>query len=267
MSLENFSKVLYQDLPSRNLGFVEGGVLICPSMIGLTLPTDLQDRDLYIYMCLYNQLMKKLASASNEVMGKAIVNEASKELEVPKDAFEKNTGQIYMLECLIAKQIIPSSFENIQAIFRSQEKRSKDLLVDLEKEVDDIAKEIGSNLKKKVALPVDNVKENKESVPPAPPPNTSKTQTPPLPQEDYSSSNALVLGAPANPSNVPNTPQKTDAKDSGILSSAKSFATKPPVIIGGVVGAYFLLNKYVFAKDQKKRNPRKRKSKKGKYRS
>ena len=266
MSLPHFSKALYQDLPSQNLGFVEGGVLICPSMLGLTLPTDMQERDLYIYLCLYNQVMKKLSLAQNESQGKDVVRIASKELNVSKENFEKDTGKIYMLECLIANKVLPTNFNQIQTVFKTQQKRSEDLQKDLENSVDETAKSIGEKLRDKVALTVQNVNKEKEIEVAIRPPKTSSSQSP-LSQNQYAGSNALALGSPANPNDLPNE-IVPNTEDENFLNSALSFASKPPVLIGGVVGAYFLLNKYVFTKDTTPKKVRKnRKSKKKRYRS
>lgn len=262
MSLEHFSKIIYQDLPSQNLGFVEAGVFVCPSMIGLTLPTDMQDRDLYIYMCLYNQLMKKLALAKNERQGEAIVKIASKELGVSPDKFEKDTGKIYMVECLIANQMIPGNFQNIQSIFKRQEERSNEVLTDLERNIDETAKSIGSKLKNKVALNVQNVTSKRESVSDVPPPDTTPSQAPSFSTSVYAGNNQLALSTSTG---------ADSKKDLGFLSTAKDFAMKPPVLIGSAVGAYFLLSKYVFNKEEQPvtriRRKNRKKSKKKRYRS
>jgi hypothetical protein len=262
MSLEHFSKALYQDLPSQNLGFVEGGVLIYPSMIGLTLPTDMQERDLYIYLSLYTTVMDKLAMAENENEGKSLVEDTAKELDVSKDKFEKDTGKIYMLECLIANKVLPTSFNQIQTVFKTQRHRANQLLNDIQSDVDETAKDIGEKLKNKVALRINSVNNTKEVESVHQPPDTTPAQLPAFNAEDYSGANQFALGTVEEP------PPNEEKEEKGFLSTAKDYATKPPVLIGGAVVSYLLLNKFVFSKPKnevpRKRNKKRRSKKRSK---
>ncbi len=248
MSLENFSKALYQDLPSQNLGFVEGGVLVYPSMIGLALPTDLQDRDLYIYLKMYVKVMDELSKAQNEEEGKDSLKRAAKVLDVPEEKFMKETGYPYMLECVISKQVIPTSFENIQRIFSSQRDRANLLLEEMQDQVDETAKDVGKKLTEKFTAMPKTVTEPEVVEPVSQPPNPIQVQPPTL--VDYSESNQTALG------------QLGSTDEVGMLDKVKEYATKPPVLIGGVVLSYLLLNKFVLSPKEKTRKENKRKVRK-----
>jgi len=257
MTIDQFSKILYKELPSQNLAFIEGGVLVYPQMIGLSLPLTMNEDDLYLYLSLYSRVMNKLSLAKSESEGKALVETLAKELGVASDKFKKDNQYIYMTESVLAGKPLLTSFDSIQSLYRSQRDRSLSILEDLESSVKENTREVAKKVQEKIAEVLNNVK-SKKVEPNVQPPTFTTAQLPLLPINEGTVRETTESGTV--------DPQKEESPT--ILGKTKTFLTKPPVLIaivvlGGLALSNTLLGSNEGEEEEPRRLPNKKKKKSG----
>ena len=218
MSLKRFSNILYKELPSKNLAFVEGGVLIYPEMIGLTMPLKMDDNDMYRYLTLYSSVMDKLGSAKDGSEGKQLLKDVAEELQVDFDKFKIDNINIIMLESLLANKILTMDFKNIQKTYQKQKGRAELILADLKFDVPEDVKKTAKSLPKSFTRESDSVtvsmgEEESLSIEPpytmaTPPPSSLPVQT-----------------------NLTSSEQTGSPTHTGLVAKTKDLVTKPPVAI------------------------------------
>ena len=131
MSMDKLKDLFYKELPAQNKAFVEGGVLVHPQMFNIVLPTEMSDDDLYQYMSRYVTVLDPLTKAQTGEEGKLLTKEAALKLGVDPDEFMKNSSLLYQLECVLAGEMLPATFDHIKKVYDNQVRRARIIMIDL----------------------------------------------------------------------------------------------------------------------------------------
>ena len=219
MSLDLFRKIIYQDLPEQNLAFVEGGVLIYPQMLGMTVPLNMTEEDMYRYLVLFESVMDKMGSAINEKQGQRYLQQVAQELGVNPDKFKKDNINFLMVESLLQGKVLMMDFKTVQSIYNKQKYKARKMIADLEIDIPTSVKSTAKKIPKTIAVSNPSVIE--ESV-------VERKSEPPYPS---SSQPSLTIFDTNNNNNKTNSLSKDTSPHLGFLAKTTDFVRKPPVVL------------------------------------
>ena len=128
--IEDYAEFFYRRLPNDNRGYIEGGILVFPEMLGISAPNELDDNDLYLYLAKYICALDPLANAQTKEDGMEKLKQVARTLEIDPEVFTQHTQYLYMLESLLQGKQLGTGFEDLKSIFSLQVAKAKRLLED-----------------------------------------------------------------------------------------------------------------------------------------
>lgn len=225
MSMDKLKDLFYKELPAQNKAYVEGGVLVHPQMFNIVLPTEMTDDDLYQYMSRYVTVLDPLTKAHTGEEGKVLTREAALKLGVDPDEFMKNSSLLYQLECVLAGEMLPATFDHIRKVYDNQVRRARIIMIDLSGIVSPQTVQRSEAINQR--LMTKQLPPPKDTVPP--PQQAAYPEPPPPPMPEYPlAKNAVV---PAYDGVVQEEPRTFKKKLTGALTSTPALFTY--ALIGG----------------------------------
>jgi len=237
MSMDKLKDLFYKELPAQNKAFVEGGVLVHPQMFNIVLPTEMTDDDLYQYMSRYVTVLDPLTKAHTGEEGKVLTKEAALKLGVDPDEFMKNSSLLYQLECVLAGEMLPATFDHIRKVYDNQVRRARIIMIDLSGIVSPQTVQRSEAINQR--LMTKQLPPPKDAVPP--PQQAAYPEPPPPPMPEYPlAQNAVV---PAYDGVAQEEPRNFKKKLTGALTST------PALFTYALIGGYAIYSSLVVDED------------------